>query len=54
MHVIFLGGCLLKRMTGHFQVCFATCFDPKILADLQANEGKLLHLKPTSADIVYR
>ncbi|RVW43449.1 Alpha-glucan water dikinase, chloroplastic [Vitis vinifera] len=35
------------------KVCFATCFDPKILADLQANEGKLLHLKPTSADIVY-
>eukprot|EP00262_Sarcandra_glabra_P002082 TRINITY_DN1233_c0_g1_i1.p1 TRINITY_DN1233_c0_g1~~TRINITY_DN1233_c0_g1_i1.p1 ORF type:complete len:1466 (+),score=298.47 TRINITY_DN1233_c0_g1_i1:171-4568(+) len=35
------------------KVCFATCFDPNILADLQANEGKLLHLKPTSADIVY-
>lgn len=36
------------------QVCFATCFDPNILSDLQANEGKLLRLKPTSADIVYR
>ncbi|KAJ4843805.1 hypothetical protein Tsubulata_009992 [Turnera subulata] len=35
------------------KVCFATCFDPNILADLQANEGKLLRLKPTSADIVY-
>nr|AOQ26246.1 GWD1 [Actinidia deliciosa] len=35
------------------KVCFATCFDPNILADLQANEGKLLHLKPTSADVVY-
>ncbi|KAL6983727.1 alpha-glucan, water dikinase [Sarracenia purpurea var. burkii] len=35
------------------KVCFATCFDPNILDDLQANEGKLLHLKPTSADIVY-
>lgn len=36
------------------KVCFATCFDPNILSDLQANEGKLLRLKPTSADIVYR
>ncbi|XP_058192973.1 alpha-glucan water dikinase, chloroplastic-like isoform X2 [Rhododendron vialii] len=35
------------------KVCFATCFDPNILADLQANEGKLLQLKPTSADVVY-
>ncbi|PSS28509.1 Alpha-glucan water dikinase [Actinidia chinensis var. chinensis] len=35
------------------KVCFATCFDPNILADLQANEGKLLHLKPTSAEVVY-
>lgn len=35
------------------KVCFATCFDPNILADLQAHEGKLLCLKPTSADIVY-
>ncbi|XP_052204850.1 alpha-glucan water dikinase, chloroplastic [Diospyros lotus] len=35
------------------KVCFATCFDSNILDDLQANEGKLLHLKPTSADIVY-
>ncbi|KAF8388624.1 hypothetical protein HHK36_027301 [Tetracentron sinense] len=34
-------------------VCFATCFDPNILADLQAHEGKLLRMKPTSADIVY-
>lgn len=34
-------------------VCFATCFDPSILAELQAKEGKLLHLRPTSADIVY-
>ncbi|THG07079.1 hypothetical protein TEA_023732 [Camellia sinensis var. sinensis] len=35
------------------KVCFATCFDPNILADLQANEGKLLQIKPTSVDIVY-
>ncbi|KAE8707264.1 Alpha-glucan water dikinase [Hibiscus syriacus] len=35
------------------KVCFATCFDPDILADLQANKGKLLHLKPSSADVVY-
>ncbi|KAJ6430414.1 hypothetical protein OIU84_021748 [Salix udensis] len=35
------------------KVCFATCFDPDILADLQAYEGKLLRLKPTSADIAY-
>ncbi|XP_075494611.1 alpha-glucan water dikinase, chloroplastic-like isoform X1 [Primulina tabacum] len=35
------------------KVCFATCFDSNILADIQANEGKLLLLKPTSADVVY-
>lgn len=35
------------------KVCFATCFDPNVLANLQANKGKLLHLKPTSADVVY-
>ncbi|XP_061355011.1 alpha-glucan water dikinase, chloroplastic [Gastrolobium bilobum] len=35
------------------KVCFATCFDPNILANLQANKGKLLRLKPTSADVVY-
>ncbi|KAK2977472.1 hypothetical protein RJ640_016100 [Escallonia rubra] len=35
------------------KVCFATCFDPNILAQLQAKEGKLLQLKPTSADVVY-
>ncbi|KAL3630994.1 hypothetical protein CASFOL_023978 [Castilleja foliolosa] len=35
------------------KVCFATCFDSNILADIQAKEGKLLHLKPTSADVVY-
>ncbi|KAL3501155.1 hypothetical protein ACH5RR_035604 [Cinchona calisaya] len=35
------------------KVCFATCFDSNILADLQAKEGKLLRLKPTSADIIY-
>ncbi|KAL3511320.1 hypothetical protein ACH5RR_030721 [Cinchona calisaya] len=35
------------------KVCFATCFDPSILADLQAKEGKLLRLQPTSADIIY-
>jgi alpha-glucan,water dikinase len=45
---------LLKWLTFYSQVCFATCFDPSILADLQAREGKLLRLKPTSADIVYR
>ncbi|XP_026422390.1 alpha-glucan water dikinase, chloroplastic-like [Papaver somniferum] len=35
------------------KVCFATCFDPDILSDLQSKEGKLLCLKPTSADVVY-
>ncbi|KAI8527034.1 hypothetical protein RHMOL_Rhmol12G0045200 [Rhododendron molle] len=35
------------------KVCFATCFDSNIWADLQASEGKLLQIKPTSADIVY-
>ncbi|KVH97811.1 ATP-grasp fold, subdomain 1, partial [Cynara cardunculus var. scolymus] len=35
------------------KVCFATCFDPDILDDLRAKEGKLLNLKPTSADITY-
>ncbi|KAL2543229.1 Alpha-glucan water dikinase 1 [Abeliophyllum distichum] len=35
------------------KVCFATCFDPNLLAGIQANEGKLLQLKPTSADVVY-
>ncbi|XP_024023864.1 alpha-glucan water dikinase, chloroplastic isoform X2 [Morus notabilis] len=35
------------------KVCFATCFDPNTLSDLRAREGKLLHLKPTSADITY-
>ncbi|CDP13198.1 unnamed protein product [Coffea canephora] len=35
------------------KVCFATCFDSSILADLQAKEGKFLRLKPTSADIIY-
>ncbi|CAA6665517.1 unnamed protein product [Spirodela intermedia] len=35
------------------KVCFATCFDPNILSDLQQKEGKLLQLKPTSADVVY-
>ncbi|KAK6160209.1 hypothetical protein DH2020_003590 [Rehmannia glutinosa] len=35
------------------KVCFATCFDSNILADIQALEGKLLRLQPTSADVVY-
>ncbi|XP_022966664.1 alpha-glucan water dikinase, chloroplastic [Cucurbita maxima] len=35
------------------KVCFATCFDSSILSDLQVKEGKLLRIKPTSADIVY-
>ncbi|KAI3816782.1 hypothetical protein L1987_16486 [Smallanthus sonchifolius] len=35
------------------KVCFATCFDPNILDDLRSKEGKLLKLKPTSADIIY-
>ncbi|GAB4829230.1 hypothetical protein Ancab_018896 [Ancistrocladus abbreviatus] len=35
------------------KVCFATCFDANILADLQAAAGKLLRLRPTSADIIY-
>ncbi|KAG6426428.1 hypothetical protein SASPL_110651 [Salvia splendens] len=35
------------------KVCFATCFDLNILADIRKQEGKLLCLKPTSADVVY-
>ncbi|KAF3494767.1 hypothetical protein DY000_02057926 [Brassica cretica] len=35
------------------KICFATCFDSDILSDLQAMDGKLLSLKPTSADVVY-
>ncbi|XP_031400299.1 alpha-glucan water dikinase, chloroplastic [Punica granatum] len=35
------------------KVCFATCFDPNILDDLQRNEGKLLRLKPSSAGVQY-
>ncbi|KAF3431222.1 hypothetical protein FNV43_RR25952 [Rhamnella rubrinervis] len=35
------------------KVCFATCFDPNILSDLQAKKGRLLRLKPTSADVIY-
>ncbi|KAJ6799293.1 alpha-glucan water dikinase, chloroplastic isoform X2 [Iris pallida] len=35
------------------KVCFATCFDPSILTELQENKGKLFRLKPTSADIFY-
>lgn len=35
------------------KVCFATCFDQNILSDIRAREGKLLRLKPTSADITY-
>ncbi|XP_022735440.1 alpha-glucan water dikinase, chloroplastic-like isoform X2 [Durio zibethinus] len=35
------------------KVCFATCFDPNILADIQAYQGKLLCLKPSPADVVY-
>lgn len=44
----------LKCPAFYWQVCFATCFDPNILSDLQAREGKLLRLKPTSADVTYR
>ncbi|KAL4347574.1 hypothetical protein GQ457_17G013530 [Hibiscus cannabinus] len=35
------------------KVCFATCFDPNILADLEGNKGKLFRLKPSSSDVVY-
>ncbi|PIN21110.1 Alpha-glucan, water dikinase [Handroanthus impetiginosus] len=35
------------------KVCFATCFDSCILENIQTYEGKLLHLKPASADVVY-
>ncbi|KAL9253204.1 Alpha-glucan water dikinase, chloroplastic-like protein [Drosera capensis] len=35
------------------KILFATCFDGDILADLRAAEGKLLHLKPKSSDIIY-
>ncbi|XP_078431016.1 pyruvate phosphate dikinase, PEP/pyruvate binding domain-containing protein [Wolffia australiana] len=36
------------------KVCFATCFDPNVLSDLQQKDGKLLQLKPTAADVIYR
>ncbi|XP_010553614.1 PREDICTED: alpha-glucan water dikinase, chloroplastic [Tarenaya hassleriana] len=36
------------------KVCFATCFDSGIMSDLQAKDGKLLKLQPTSADVIYR
>lgn len=35
------------------KVCFATCFDDKVLSDLQAKDGILLKLQPTSSDLVY-
>ncbi|KAJ4808981.1 Glucan water dikinase [Rhynchospora pubera] len=35
------------------KVCFATCFDPAILSQLEKNQGKLFRLKPTSSDIIY-
>ncbi|XP_031124522.1 alpha-glucan water dikinase, chloroplastic [Ipomoea triloba] len=35
------------------KVCFATCYDPSVLAELQAKGGQFLRLKPTSADIIY-
>ncbi|KAG0502608.1 hypothetical protein HPP92_002680 [Vanilla planifolia] len=35
------------------KICFATCFDPKILTEFERNEGKLFSLKPTSADIIF-
>ncbi|XP_020589456.1 alpha-glucan water dikinase, chloroplastic isoform X2 [Phalaenopsis equestris] len=35
------------------KVCFATCFDPNILAEFERNVGKLFFLKPTSAEIIY-
>ncbi|CAM0870867.1 unnamed protein product [Alopecurus aequalis] len=36
------------------KVLFATCFDPKILSELEQNEGKVLSVKPASVDISYR
>ncbi|KAI4383012.1 hypothetical protein MLD38_008897 [Melastoma candidum] len=35
------------------KVCFATCYDQNILANLEANEGKYFRLKPSSSGIVY-
>ncbi|GAB2280495.1 hypothetical protein Dimus_015122 [Dionaea muscipula] len=35
------------------KICFATCYDGDILADIQAAQGKLLRLKVKSADIIY-
>ncbi|KAK4758856.1 hypothetical protein SAY87_020157 [Trapa incisa] len=35
------------------KVCFATCFDSNTLDYLQANEGKLLRLKPSSSGLLY-
>ncbi|KAL2903324.1 Alpha-glucan water dikinase chloroplastic [Bienertia sinuspersici] len=35
------------------KVCFAACFDSSIFSDLQAAEGKLLRLRPTSSDVHY-
>ncbi|CAN8305598.1 unnamed protein product [Cochlearia groenlandica] len=36
------------------KICFATCFDSDILSDLQAKDGIILSLQPTSADVFYR
>lgn len=55
LHVCFTCYTWVLKMTTYYcQVCFATCFDPSILSDLQAKEGRLLCLKPTSADVIYR
>ncbi|CAH9107475.1 unnamed protein product [Cuscuta epithymum] len=35
------------------KVCFATCFDPHVLADLRAKEGRILSIRPRSGDIIY-
>ncbi|CAO2038492.1 unnamed protein product [Urochloa humidicola] len=36
------------------KVLFATCFDLEILSELQRYDGKLISVKPTSADISYK
>lgn len=35
------------------QICFATCFDEKVLAELRALDGKALQLEPVSEELKF-
>ncbi|KAE8667531.1 Beta-galactosidase 4 [Hibiscus syriacus] len=41
------------RCAYQLHVCFATCFYPNVLADLKVKKGKLLRLKPSSANVFH-